>query len=129
AHWPSALVLSGDQVYCDDVGGPLLRAAHGLMQRLGLREELIAGAESSEVRCTSDLLAHPDGYYRRERLLPRTPRSQRVIDLVFEGAKKPIFTTDNAHNHLITLVEIFAMYLLVWSPLPWQGLDLSPPPG
>ena len=129
AHWPSALVLSGDQVYCDDVGGPLLRAVHGLMQRLGLNEEMIAGADSSEVRCTRDLLAHPDTYYRREKLLPRTPRAGRVIDLVFEGVKKPIFTTDNAHNHLITLGEIFAMYLLVWSPLPWQGLDLSPPPG
>lgn len=129
AHWPSALVLSGDQVYCDDVAGPLLRAAHGLMQRLGLREERIAGADRSEVRCTSELLAHPHTYYRREQLLPRTPRSERLIDLVFEGVKKPIFTTDNAHNHLITLGEVFAMYLLVWSPLPWQGLDLSPPPG
>ncbi|NIM40441.1 MAG: alkaline phosphatase family protein [Hydrogenophaga sp.] len=128
-QWPSALVLSGDQVYCDDVAGPMLRAIHGLMQRLGLREEAIAGADGSEVRGTSDLLAHPDTYYRREQLLPRTPRSERLIDLVFEGVKKPIFTTDNAHNHLITLGEVLAMYLLVWSPLPWRGLDLSPPPG
>lgn len=127
--WPSALVLSGDQVYCDDVAGPMLRAIHGLMRRLGLREEAIAGADGSGVRCTSDLLAHPDTYYRRERLLPRTPKSERLIDLVFEGVKKPIFTTDNAHNHLITLGEVMAMYLLAWSPLPWQGLDLSPPPG
>lgn len=128
-HWPSALVLSGDQVYCDDVAGPMLRAIHALMQRLGLREEALAGADDSEVRGTADLLAHPATYYRREQLLPRTPRSERLIDLVFEGAKKPIFTTDNAHNHLITLGEMIAMYLLVWSPLPWQGLDLSPPPG
>src|SRR5690606_15212029 len=83
--WPSALVLSGDQVYCDDVAGPMLRAIHGLMQRLCLREEAIAGADRSEVRCTADLLAHPDTYYRREHLLPRTPRSERLIDLVFEG--------------------------------------------
>lgn len=127
--WPAALVLSGDQVYCDDVAGPMLRAIHGLMRRLGLREEAIDGADGSAVRCTSELLAHPDTYYRRERLLPRTPKSERLIDLVFEGAKKPIFTTDNAHNHLITLGEVLAMYLLVWSPLPWRGLDLSPPPG
>ncbi len=127
--WPSALVLSGDQVYCDDVAGPMLRAIHGLMQRLGLNEEAIAGADGSELRSTADLLAHPASYYRREQLLPRTPRSERLIDLVFEGVKKPIFTTDNAHNHLITLGEVIAMYLLVWSPLPWQGLDLSPPPG
>lgn len=127
--WPSALVLSGDQVYCDDVAGPMLRAIHGLMQRLGLREERIAGADGSGVTGTADLLAHPASYYRREQLLPRTPRSERLIDLVFEGVKKPIFTSDNAHNHLITLGEVIAMYLLVWSPLPWQGLDLSPPPG
>ncbi|MBL0919649.1 MAG: alkaline phosphatase family protein [Hydrogenophaga sp.] len=129
APWPSALVLSGDQVYCDDVAGPMLRAIHGLMQRLGLNEEAIAGADGSELRCTADLIAHPASYYRREQLLPRTPRSERLIDLVFEGVKKPIFTTDNAHNHLITLGEVIAMYLLAWSPLPWQGLDLSPPPG
>lgn len=129
APWPSALILSGDQVYCDDVAGPMLRAIHGLMQRLGLNEEAIAGADGSELRNTTDLLAHPASYYRREQLLPRTPRSERLIDLVFEGVKKPIFTTDNAHNHLITLGEVIAMYLLVWSPLPWQGLDLSPPPG
>ncbi|MGV3499943.1 MAG: alkaline phosphatase family protein [Hydrogenophaga sp.] len=129
AHWPSALVLSGDQVYCDDVAGPLLRAIHGLMQRLGLRDEAIPGAEGSGVRDSADLLTHPNTYYRREQLLPRTPRSERLIDLLFDGARKPIFTTDNAHNHLITLGEVLAMYLLVWSPLPWQGLDLSPPPG
>jgi len=129
APWPSALVLSGDQVYCDDVAGPMLRAIHGLMQRLGLREERIAGADGSGVTCTADLLAHPASYYHREQLLPRTPRSERLIDLVFEGVKKPVFTSDNAHNHLITLGEVIAMYLLVWSPLPWQGLDLSPPPG
>lgn len=127
--WPSALVLSGDQVYCDDVAGPMLRAIHGLMQRLGLRGERIAGADGSGVRDTADLLAHPATYYHREQLLPRTPRSERLIDLVFEGVKKPVFTTDNAHNHLITLGEVIAMYLLVWSPLPWQGMDLSPPPG
>src|SRR5690606_20846511 len=102
ARWPSALVLSGDQVYCDDVAGPLLRAIHGLTQRLGLHEEAIPGAEGSGVRNSTDLLAHRNTYYRREQLLPRTPRSERLIDLVFEGAKTPIFTTDNARNHRIT---------------------------
>ena len=43
--------------------------------------------------------------------------------------RKPVFTTDNAENHLVSLAEVLAMYLLVWSPVCWQGLDLSPPPG
>ncbi|HEX4878546.1 MAG TPA: alkaline phosphatase D family protein, partial [Limnobacter sp.] len=38
----------------------------------------------------------------------------------FKGVKKPVFTTDHARNHLITLAEVMAMYLLVWSPLPWR---------
>ncbi|MCT7654000.1 hypothetical protein MBH78_02835 [Oceanimonas sp. NS1] len=40
----------------------------------------------------------------------------------FEGARKPIFTTSSAANHLITLAEVLAMYLLVWSPVPWRLL-------
>ena len=69
------------------------------------------------------------GYYRREQLLPKQAVKSGLKDILFGGVAKPVFTTDNAHNHLISLSEVLCMYLLVWSPLPWQGLDLSPPPG
>ena len=62
------------------------------------------------------------GYYRREQLLPKQAVKSGLKDILFGGVAKPVFTTDNAHNHLISLSEVLCMYLLVWSPLPWQGL-------
>lgn len=127
--WPSALLLTGDQIYADDVGGPLLRAIHQLIPRLGLANEMLAGGELQGLADATALYRHPAGYYRRESLLPRHKHSYALREILFGGVEKPIFTTDSAHNHLITLGEILAMYLLVWSPGPWAGLDLDPPSG
>lgn len=127
--WPSALVLSGDQVYCDDVAGPMLRAIHGLLARLGLPDEALPGTTPGGIACAADLYRDPRCYYRRLSLLPRSAGGTALADLVFGGVRKPVFTSDNALNHLVTLGEMLAMYLLVWSPVPWRGLDLSPPPG
>lgn len=125
--WPSALVLTGDQVYCDDVAGPMLRAIHALGDRLGLPDERLACADAPELRDAAALRAHPCGYGQRMALLPRTVGSRAVADLVFGGVRKPVFTSDHAHNHLITLAEVLGMVLLAWSPLPWAGLDTRPP--
>ena len=127
--WPSALLLTGDQIYADDVGGPLLRAIHQLIPRLGLPNEILAEGGLSGLADAAALYRHPAGYYRRESLLPRHKHNYALREILFGGVEKPIFTTDSAHNHLITLGEILAMYLLVWSPAPWAGLDLDPPPG
>lgn len=127
--WPSALVLSGDQVYCDDVAGPMLRAIHRLIERLGLPDEALPGVGAAGIASAADLYGDARCYYRRMSLLPRTPGGAALADLVFGGVRKPVFTTDNALNHLMTLGEMLAMYLLAWSPLPWRGLDLEPPPG
>ncbi|MBK5940099.1 alkaline phosphatase D family protein [Halochromatium roseum] len=125
--WPSLLMLSGDQVYLDDVAGPMLRAIHALIERLGLPDEALPELTQSGVVDARSLYAHPDGYYRRERLLPRQRQNAALLEVLFGGVEKPIFTSANAHNHLISLGEMLAMYLLVFSPAPWQGLDLDPP--
>lgn len=126
--WPSALVLSGDQIYADDVAGPMLRAIHALIARLGLPVETLEGTEECGVADSEQLYAHPAGYYRRETLLPRRQKGNlQLVEILFGGVEKPVFTTDSAHNHLITLSEVLAMYLLVWSPAGWGGLDLTPP--
>jgi hypothetical protein len=125
--WPSLLMLSGDQVYMDDVAGPMLRAIHALIKRLGLPDESLPELTQSGVVDARSLYAHPAGYYRRERLLPRQRRNADLLKVLFGGVEKPIFTSANAHNHLITLGEMLAMYLLVLSPAPWRGLDLDPP--
>ena len=50
-------VLTGDQIYADDVAGPMLKAIHCLIERLGLYEETLSGS------CVSDskaLRQNPD---------------------------------------------------------------------
>src|SRR5690606_22180287 len=113
------LMLCGDQVYADDVAGPMLAMIHALIQRLGLYGERLDGAVVSD---SAELYAHPAGYYRREDLLPAFKSNEALRERFFGGVEKPIFTTANAHNHLVTLAEVLAMYLLVWSPVPWQLL-------
>ena len=122
---PALLMLSGDQIYADDVAGPMLAAIHALIDRLGLYGECLEGAvvEDSEA-----LYAHPDGYYRREKLLPAFRSNDDLRDRFFGGSEKPIFTTANAHNHLVTLAEVMSMYLLVWSPVPWTLVAERPAP-
>lgn len=113
---PALLMLSGDQVYADDVAGPMLVAIHALIHRLGLYGESLEGALVAD---SDELYAHPLTYYRREDLLPAFNSSEALRERFFGGVEKPIFTTANAHNHLVTLSEVLAMYLLVWSPVPW----------
>ncbi len=129
ATWPAVLLFTGDQIYADDVAGPMLRAIHRLIERLGMPVEMLQGIESAGVTDADDLCRHPDTYYRREKLLPNQKRQRALIEVLFGGVEKPVFTTNSARNHLVTLAEVLAMYLLVWSPAPWQGLDLSAPAG
>nr|WP_312519117.1 alkaline phosphatase family protein [Massilia sp.] len=122
---PAMLMLCGDQIYCDDVAGPMLAAIHALIRRLGLYGECLEGAtvEDSEA-----LYAHAKCYYRREDLLPGFKSNDNLRDRFFGGTEKPVFTTANAHNHLVTLAEIMGMYLLTHSPLAWQVVAGMPAP-
>lgn len=126
AERPAMLMLCGDQVYVDDVAGPMLAAIHALIGRLGLYGECLEGAV---VANSEALYRHPASYYRREELLPAVKSNDALRDRFFGGSEKPIFTTANAHNHLVTLAEVMAMYLLVWSPVPWRLVaDAAAPP-
>ncbi|MFC0251926.1 alkaline phosphatase family protein [Massilia consociata] len=122
---PAMLMLCGDQVYADDVAGPMLAAIHALIRRLGLYGECLEGAVVAD---SEALYRHPAGYYRREELLPAIRSNDALRDRFFGGSEKPIFTTANAHNHLVTLAEVMAMYLLVWSPVPWRLVADAPAP-
>ncbi|CAN7379392.1 alkaline phosphatase D family protein [Massilia sp. LjRoot122] len=122
---PAMLMLCGDQVYADDVAGPMLAAIHALIRRLGLYAECLTGAVVAD---SEALYRHPASYYRREELLPAFRSNDALRDRFFGGSEKPIFTTANAHNHLVTLAEVMAMYLLVWSPVPWQLVADAPVP-
>ncbi|WP_229408736.1 alkaline phosphatase family protein [Massilia yuzhufengensis] len=125
AERPAFLMLCGDQVYADDVAGPMLAAIHALIRRLGLYGERLDGAVVAD---SEALYRHQASYYRRVELLPAVKSNDALRDRFFGGSEKPIFTTANAHNHLVTLAEVMAMYLLAWSPVPWQLVADAPPP-
>lgn len=124
ARWPATLLMTGDQVYADDVAGPTLVAIHALVRRLGLYGEQL---ECAVVGHSDELMNHPATYYRREQLLPAFKSNEAVRERFFGGVEKPIFTTASAHNHLVSLGEVMAMYMLVWSPVPWRLIDMDMP--
>ncbi|MDD0973975.1 alkaline phosphatase D family protein [Pseudomonas fontis] len=114
---PALLMMSGDQVYADDVAGPMLHAIHALIERLGLFDEHLEG---TVVENSHRLYQHPASYYHRGDLLPALKSNETLRERFFGGVRKPIFTSSNADNHLVTFAEVMAMYLLVWSPVPWR---------
>ncbi|GAB3683248.1 alkaline phosphatase family protein [Salinisphaera aquimarina] len=122
--WPTVMLLTGDQIYADDVAGPLLRAIHALIERLGLWSEQLEG---SVVDDSAGLYASEHCYYRRDDLLPHEKSSRALRERFFGGTEKPVFTSASSGNHLITLAEVLAMYLLCWSDAPWRELSYSRP--
>lgn len=119
---PNMLLLTGDQVYTDDVAGPTLQAIHNVIALLGLYEEPLEGAI---VEHSGALYNHPLNYYQRDHILPSIAMNTALSKLFFSAKQKPVFTSVNAKNHLISLAEILAMYLLVWSPSLWKHFQLS----
>ncbi|UII70640.1 alkaline phosphatase family protein [Pseudomonas sp. HN11] len=124
AERPALLMMSGDQVYADDVAGPMLRAIHALITRLGLFDEYLEGAVVDD---SASLYGHSASYYHRADLLPALDSNETLRERFFGGVKKPIFTSSTADNHLVTFAEVIAMYLLVWSPTPWALITPEPP--
>ncbi len=119
---PAMLMMSGDQIYADDVAGPMLVAIHQVIELLGLYDETWQG---TVVSSSDELFASPFCYYQRDQLLPKNDANKAVYEKIFSASKKPIFTSVNAKNHLVTLAEVFAMYLLTWSPMMWRLVDLT----
>jgi len=122
--WPTMMLLTGDQIYADDVAGPMLRAIHALIDRIGLWPEALEGATVAD---SGELYASPHCYYQRDQLLPQEKTNTALRDRFFGGTRKPIFTSATAGNHLVTLAEVLAMYLLCWSDTPWRDLSYSVP--
>lgn len=116
---PSMLMMSGDQVYVDDVAGPMLSAIHQVIQLLGLYDETF---DDEVITDSQALYQSPHTFYQRKQILPHTKAVQGTISQFFAASKKPIFTSDHGKNHLASLAEIFAMYLLVWSPNLWPNI-------
>jgi hypothetical protein len=91
---PSALVLTGDQIYGDEVGGPLI--AH--LTRLGA--ELLGGGDTTSV--------------------PEVPPLDQIPVFGRQELSNGLgFTSSKAANHLFSLGEFAAMYLVAWNEANW----------
>lgn len=119
---PDLIMFTGDQVYVDDVAGPMLHAIHQVIQLLGLFHETFEGSTISH---SSELFEHVDSFYQRVNLLPKTADNENVSSSFFKAKRKPIFTSVNALNHLISLNEVIGLYLLSWSSRLWPFLNLE----
>jgi hypothetical protein len=111
--------MSGDQIYADDVAGPMLQAIEKLIKILGLYTEpsLINALEG---RVDNSL-------YCRDKLLPKTTWQQRSkLDMGY-WLRKDLehFTSLKSHNHLVSLEEFFALYILNTSAVCWQLVDIN----
>ena len=130
SRMPELLVLSGDQVYLDDVAGPMVEAITALVKGLALPDEKLPGIDHGLPATGQHLYGAGGLLYQRDLLLPKIDQNASVFDVLFGGTRKPIFTSHHARNHLLTLAEMLTMYLLVWSPACWQVLpDREPPDG
>ena len=113
------LLLSGDQVYADDVAGPMLLAIHQLIKVLGIYKE-----QPLAIELPDDI---NEQLYNRHLFLPKTPWQKRSKLGVGYWLKKdePHFSSVKAYNHLIHFEEYIALYLLNFSAAAWQCVDIQ----
>ncbi|MGB0893222.1 MAG: alkaline phosphatase D family protein [Parashewanella sp.] len=121
ADRPALLMMSGDQVYVDDIAAPMLHAIGQVIELLGLPHEKLPQAN---INNTSALTYDPSELYQRDQTL--LPHNEFPIGFHFFRwyHKQPIFTSRLSHNHLVGLSEMTALYLLIWSPELWSMITL-----
>ncbi|MFJ8579362.1 hypothetical protein [Micromonospora sp. NPDC093277] len=93
---PQQLVLTGGQIYADDVADCLLTVIDGTATALGAAVEALPGIDTTDVRL----------------------RPGHRQELVTGSAG---FSTPAGKSHLLTLAEFWAMHLLVWSDVLWPS--------
>lgn len=102
---PRALFLIGDQIYADNVAGPLISFITNLSRKIMGWDEKINGLESR----LGDI------------------RPGERVSIVKELTH---FSSDDVGNHLLGLGEFAAMYLIAWNAQIWPSeLDQMPSNG
>ncbi|CAK2570379.1 Alkaline phosphatase family protein [Vibrio crassostreae] len=124
AERPDMLMMSGDQIYADHVAGPTLDAIQQVIQLLGLvGESLPTDSQIQQINSSGALYNSEYHLYQRHHYLPHHTASESMLDRFFPNRGMPIFSSTDCENHLVTLSEFIAMYLLVWSPTLWQCIN------
>ncbi|WP_245680710.1 alkaline phosphatase family protein [Veronia pacifica] len=113
------LIMSGDQIYADDVSGPLMWTIRETIKLLGLYDQPFEDAPFSSCRQIDSALP----LYGREPFLPKKQR-RSWLQKVLNQPAEPVFSSRTLDNHLLSFNEYFAHYLLVWSPAIWELLPL-----
>ncbi|UPG65764.1 hypothetical protein [Metabacillus endolithicus] len=101
---PSSLFMLGDQIYADDIAGPLVPYIQEIKQ------ELIGEGENL-IEVEPKLNKAPYQHH-----LNKINGRQSIAEDLCK------FTSSHAENHLLTFGEYAAMYLLNWSPVLWNAL-------
>lgn len=102
---PSALFLTGDQIYADDVAAPVFPVIRSVASTYIGQEEL--------------------SLLDKRLAAPPFDRSQyKVNGRQFIMEQFCRFTSSHSENHLMSLGEYAAMYLLSWSPALWETIAL-----
>lgn len=116
---PQLLLMSGDQIYADDVAGPMLLAVATLSKQLGLYPD-----KDGQLSLPASL---DEQLYQRHLYLPKTPWQQRSKLCFGYWLKQDEahFTSMKSGNHLISLSEFIALYLLTWSPIAWSLVPIE----
>lgn len=108
---PHQLLLTGDQIYADDVSDALLMVLMDAADVLLGWQENIPGVIGGAL------------------FRPPIPACMRASVLGFPGspgARKlsgtPGFSSEDLQSHLMSLGEYLSMYLFVWSDVPWPDV-------
>ncbi|GGV36727.1 hypothetical protein GCM10010182_71140 [Actinomadura cremea] len=94
---PQQMIMTGDQIYADDVADPLLVMIQRAVAGLGMAAETLP-AEGAP----ADTALRPG----------------RRAEVMREQAD---FTSGHCDSHLMSFREYTGMYLMVWSDVPWDG--------
>ncbi|MEO7427594.1 MAG: hypothetical protein ABI036_20590 [Fibrobacteria bacterium] len=120
---PASLILTGDQIYADDIALPLFEAVHSLAADVFGYKEVVPKADGSGFTKVDNFT-----WKNSPAPQPGTGAGSKApvvseTDL-WSGRKKithrvtsPIgFSTEDGDSHLFSLPEFCSMYLAVWNP-------------
>lgn len=125
-HRPPALILTGDQIYADDVAYPLYEAVVRLARDLfGYVEQL----PTTDGKGTFGVDQIPVRDWRGTTARAASMRAVLTRRMPWKPDQTgPIgFTTEDGEGHLLSFAEYAAMYLLVWNDELWSRYVTASP--
>jgi GH25 family lysozyme M1 (1,4-beta-N-acetylmuramidase) len=134
---PASMILTGDQIYADDVAVPLFKAVRRIaFDVFGYVEKIpnpngtaLTPADNYSWTNNGQLPEFPWGLNKAAAI----PAVQEMIRKVWSGRKQLThrltsligFTTDDGEAHLLSFPEYAAMYLAVWNPEICKGYGVD----